>query len=371
MSSCSRSRRNVKSVDELDAASLDWIKPPLHKGVWMTYRNDGLLTKLVRQADIIQGVVRDTVNVSIISGAHSSSSDASLFKSDKACIRISPKCADEEEECAVYLSIQHINILGLKHLGRIHTRKYGIINKYSGIKMRLEGSHPDRKPLLSCVYKVPDGYVYELPEVYTSARMVPSSQFGIPERQGIIHRELFFNHAIISHKNKLYCVPDDNFEVFEEVINNHPECVVPLEDEEWGDANELFLREIPEGNKFKGIPFCYFPDQVAIDQLTDKFVYFQVTPKCADCGRLWANLYCVMCSEHHVQCPHVYCSEECRSKHWRRGHKNFHKSLQTENAIIEYDKREATATRSYGILPDLNLAESDRDVVEKRFVLDA
>ena len=30
---------------ELEAASLDWIKPPMHKGVWMTYRDDGLLVQ--------------------------------------------------------------------------------------------------------------------------------------------------------------------------------------------------------------------------------------------------------------------------------------------------------------------------------------
>ena len=28
---------------ELEAASLDWVKPPMHKGVWVTYRDDGLL----------------------------------------------------------------------------------------------------------------------------------------------------------------------------------------------------------------------------------------------------------------------------------------------------------------------------------------
>ena len=31
---------------ELEAANLDWVKPPMHKGVWMTYRDDGLLVIL-------------------------------------------------------------------------------------------------------------------------------------------------------------------------------------------------------------------------------------------------------------------------------------------------------------------------------------
>lgn len=34
-----------KSNAELEAASLDWVKPPMSKGVWMTYRDDGLLVR--------------------------------------------------------------------------------------------------------------------------------------------------------------------------------------------------------------------------------------------------------------------------------------------------------------------------------------
>jgi hypothetical protein len=191
--------------------------------------------------------------------------------------------------------LPHIQKLKLKPMGKIHTKKYGIINKYSGIKMKLEGSHPSRPPIQHDVYDVPDGYVYELPEIFTSARMVPTSPLGIPERQGIIHRELFHDHAIISLKNRLYAIPEEDFEDFDDILDAHPECVVPLEDGFRDDANDLFLREMPEGNKFKGIPYCYIPDQIAVDQLADTFVYFQTTPKCVNCGRLWATLYCPLC----------------------------------------------------------------------------
>lgn len=145
------------------------------------------------------------MNVSIVSGANTLTCDPCLFKNEKTCIRISPKCGDETEEAAVYLSLQHIQKLQLQPMGKIHTKKYGILNKYSGIKMRLEGSHPSRPPMEHDVYCVPDGYVYELPAVFSSARMVPSSPLGIPERQGIVHRELFHDHAIISHKSVSQC----------------------------------------------------------------------------------------------------------------------------------------------------------------------
>lgn len=247
--------------------------------------------------------------MSMVSAAHSLISDANLFKNNQKCIRISPKCADEEEECAVYLSLQHILKLQLLPLGQIHTKKYGIINKYSGVKMRLEGSHPSRPPLQHDVYTVPDGYVYELPEIFTSARMVPSSKFGIPERQGIVHRELFHDHAIISHKNRLYALPAEHCEEVEEILAAHPQCVVPVEDGYRDDLNELFLREIPEGNKFKDLPYCYVPDKIAVDRLTDKFVYMQTPPRCVNCGQLWAALCCELCLQRQVQCPHMYCGE--------------------------------------------------------------
>ena len=139
--------------------------------------------------------------------------------------------------------------------------------------------------------------------------MVPTTRFGIPERQGIIHRELFHDHAIISFKNRLYAIPEENSVHFDNLMVDHPECVVPLENGFRDDANEMFLREFPEGNKYKGVPHCYIPDQISLDQLSDKFVYFQTTPRCVDCGQLWATVACQLCREHHVQCPHVYCSE--------------------------------------------------------------
>jgi hypothetical protein len=299
-------------------------------------------------------VVKDTFNVAIASGAATLTCDPCLFKSEETSIRISPKLADEEEECAVYLSLQHIQKLRLQPMGTIHTKKYGIINKYSGVKMRLVGSHPNRPPMNHDVYDVPDGYVYELPAIYTSARMVPTSRFGIPERQGIIHRELFHDHAIISHKNRLYAIPEEDSVDFDNLMEEHPECVVPLEDGFRDDANELFLRELPEGYKYKGIPYCYFPDQIALDQLSDKFVYFQMTPRCVNCGKLWATVECQLCVERQVQCPQVYCSEECKDKHKRRTHKDFHKSAQTENTIIIVDMKDCTATREYGVRPDPN-----------------
>ena len=264
---------------------------------------------VIRQADVIQGIMRDTINVSIVSGAATLSCDPCLFKNEEKCIRISPKCADEEEECAIYLSLQHIQRLQLNPMGQIHTRKYGIINKYSGVKMRLEGSHPSRPPKEHDVYEVPDGFVYELPEIFTSARMVPATRLGIPERQGIVHRELFHDHAIISHKDRLYALPEEDFADLADILEAHPECVVPLQDGFRDDANALFLREMPEGNKFKDVPHCYVADQVAIDQLSDTFVYLQTTPKCVNCGQLWATLCCPLCKERQVQCPQVYCGE--------------------------------------------------------------
>ena len=171
------------------------------------------------------------MTVSIISGNNTLTCDPCLFKNGETCIRISPKCADEEEECAVYLSLQHIKKLQLNPLGQIHTKNYDIINKYSGIKMRLEGTHSSRPPMEYDIYEVPDGYVYQLPEIFTSARMVATSRLGIPERHGIIHRELFHDHAIISHKNKLYyAIPEADFDDFQDILDAHPECVVPLED---------------------------------------------------------------------------------------------------------------------------------------------
>jgi len=45
----------------------------------------------------------------------------------------------------------------------------------------------------------------------------------------------------------------------------------------------------------------------------------------------------------------------CQDKHWRRrGHKDFHKSPQSENTIIVQDKKDVTATRDYGVRPDPN-----------------
>jgi hypothetical protein len=247
--------------------------------------------------------------VSIVSGTHTLTCDPCLFNNEETCIQISPKCADEEDECVVYLSLQNIQKLQLRLLGQILTKKYGLLNRYSGIKMKLKGVNPNRKGYDHHIYPVPDGYVYELPEVYTSARMVPTSRHGIPERQGIIHRELFFDHGIINYKNKLYSVPKTIFGPFQRVIDAHPECIVPLDNGFQDDANALYLREMQEGNKFKDTPYCYYPDDIALDQFEEKFVYFQTSPKCANCSNLFATLYCPLCKDHEVQCPQVYCSE--------------------------------------------------------------
>ena len=44
----------------------------------------------------------------------------------------------------------------------------------------------------------------------------------------------------------------------------------------------------------------------------------------------------------------------------RRGHKDFHKSPQTENTVVLLDKKDITATRHYGIRPDPNVPDEPK-----------
>ena len=54
----------------------------------------------------------------------------------------------------------------------------------------------------------------------------------------------------------------------------------------------------------------------------------------------------------------------CQDKHWRRGHKDFHKSPKTENSVLLLDKKDITATRDYGVRPDPNVPDEG---ILKRF----
>lgn len=168
------------------------------------------------------------------------------------------------------------------------------------------------------VYKIPDGYVYELPEIFSSAALAATSLAGIPQRQGILHRELLYQHALVSYQQSLYCLSEEmyNSSGIPEVMFRNARCdvevVVP------GKKGGKKIQKINLNNILRRMSYqreldvvhpCFLNDFYIKEVIAPPFVYYTTTPKCFQCKKTRNLFYCSLCRKRQVQTPHVYCSK--------------------------------------------------------------
>jgi hypothetical protein len=253
------------------------------------------------------------------------------------------------EERGIFLSKLHIDQLGLVKVGERDTRNYGIVNVFSGVKIRIAADK-----CKSFVYDIPDGYVYETPYIYCSASMVATNHFGIPERQGIVNRELFYNHGIMSSGGVLYALPHDLFQISEipNFMSKHPVCEIPVSRAAHGSDQWTYLdmnSALRRMHDVKGtddlhpsLADDFFDVNEAVLRLLRPLPieYMSAPPRCSFCGKKTALtsgsrrgvlaavgkasssavlptdlFYCPLCRIRHVQSPQVYCSKKCQASH--------------------------------------------------------
>lgn len=258
---------------------------------------------------------------------------------------ISPYCASVEER-GIFLSKLHIEQLGLQKIGERDTRNYGIVDVFTGVKIRIAADK-----CKSVMYEIPDGFVYKTPDIYTSANLVAINHYGIPERQGIVNRELFFNHGILSCCGVIYALPNDLFQISEipNFMSKFPSCEIPVSrsshSNQWiyVDMNSA-LRRMHDVRGTDGLHPSLTDDFFDVDEAVLRLLrplpieYYSVSPRCCQCRKksalpggssrkgllaavgksssaavLPADLfYCPLCRSRHVQSPHVYCSKTCQ-----------------------------------------------------------
>lgn len=265
------------------------------------------------------------------------------FEAGEIQLDISPFCASVEER-GLFLSRLHLDQLGLQKVGERDTRNYGTVAVYTGVRLRIA-----TESCKTIEYEIPDGYVYETPEIFCSASMVSVNHSGIPERQGIINRELFYNHGIMSSGGVLYALPQHLFQISEipNFMSKYPICEIPVARSSQGqliyaDMNKA-MRRMHDVKGVDNVHPCFSEDFFTGDEAISRFLrplpieFYTITPSCFHChkntlsqvssakkkaasrnavsksGVLPGDLfYCPLCRTRHVQTPHVYCSKRCQ-----------------------------------------------------------
>ena len=170
------------------------------------------------------------------------------------------------------------------------------------------------------VYKIPDGYVYELPEVFSSASLAATSPAGIPQRQGIIHRELLYQHALVCYQNYLFCLSEEmyNSSGIPEVMFRNARCEVevvevPGKNKKGKKIQKInlntILRRMSYQRELDVVHPCFLNDFYIKEIIAPPFVYYTTIPKCFQCKKTQNLFYCSLCRKRQVQIPHVYCSK--------------------------------------------------------------
>jgi hypothetical protein len=168
------------------------------------------------------------------------------------------------------------------------------------------------------VYKIPDGYVYELPEIFSSASLAATSPNGNPQRQGILHRELLYQHALVSYNNVIYCLTEEmyNSSGIPEVMFRNARCEVLVPGRRGKKAQKINLNNILRRMSYHQreldvVHPCFLNDFFIKEIIAPPFIYYTTISKCAQCHRTEHLFYCSLCRKRHVQTPHVYCSKVC------------------------------------------------------------
>jgi hypothetical protein len=342
-------------------ADYDWVKPPHYRSAWYTYHHENLLRYSLNYSDHINGFISQTINLTIVN-------ENDDFDSNNIQLDISPLCSSSDEH-GIYLTKLQIQKLNLIPLEIKKTKLYGPIQTYSGIKLRITSPK-----CYQYIYYIPNSFVYELPNIFSSAKLIPEiKEFGIPQRQGIIHRDLFYHHALISYNGTLYGLTDELFHMsgIPEIISKNPRCEISQIIAGHGIRSQLFnlnslLRPLiyplplshpsPDddnhGDGDDDLPGGDGSSQSIHPSLLEDHIDASITPssvylclkkslQCYYCQRIHqfrssaAMIYCPLCRLRHVQSPHVYCSKHCQLAH-RQDHLSFyHDTSQTESMIIE------------------------------------
>lgn len=261
------------------------------------------------------------------------------------------------EEKGIFLNRIQINQLNLIKIGQKETKLYGIVNTYSGIKMKINSPK-----CFDYTYIIPDGYIYELPEIFSSAWLVSmNSKSGIPQRQGIIHYDLFYKHAIVSYDNILYGLTDELFHLsgIPELMSKHPRCEILNKTRLINKVyninstlrpliypsltNTQFDNSIDSNLSTLLTPYIHpslIDDHQDISELSilpPLKIRVKTSLKCYYCLKSSQKLdslmiYCPLCRKRCVQSPHIYCTKQCQLLH-RQEHYKYHESKQSEQQI--------------------------------------
>lgn len=165
------------------------------------------------------------------------------------------------------------------------------------------------------VYKIPDGYVYELPEIFSSASLASLSPRGTPQRQGILHRELLYQHALVSYHEVLYCLSEEmyNSSGIPEVMFRNARCEVTVPGPGGGGGRRVnlnnLLRRMSDQRELDVVHPCFLNDFFIREIVPPPFVYHTAPCRCFQCGKTRNLFYCSLCRKRLVQSPHVYCSK--------------------------------------------------------------
>ncbi len=349
---------------------LDWVKPPQYRSTWNTFHSQNLLKYYLDYADRLSGPILHTLNLLILNQKYH-------FETGNIELNISPMCATSDER-GLFLPKVYIHQLNLIKIGTKVTKKYGEVDTYSGVKMKLVGQNCGE-----FIYNLPDGYVFELPEIFSSARLAslhPHS--GIPQRQGIVHRELFYNHAIISYHQVLYGLTYDLFHIsgIPALMSKFPRCEVSLHQGPRSTLHNLNskLRPFiyPEVPNDLSEPYeTFIPPSLPVhpsllDDEVDSshsiepvYIRLRTFLHCYSCHKPHKSnnsrtmIYCPLCRKRCVQSPHIYCSRQCQIAH-RQAHYAYHESSQSEQHII--DPIIFTSPQDSLSLSQNHLAESKR-----------
>lgn len=177
-----------------------------------------------------------------------------------------------------------------------------------------------RVPHDSFVYRIPDGYVYELPDIFSSAALACTTHNGNPQRQGILHRELLYQHAVVCYNRVLHCLSDElyNSSGIPEVMFRNARCEV-LHYYSTGKNGQqkrptkinlnITLRRMSQQGELDEVHPCFLNDFFIKEVIAPPFVYHTAVPRCFQCQKTHHLFYCQLCRKRLVQTPHVYCSK--------------------------------------------------------------
>ena len=167
------------------------------------------------------------------------------------------------------------------------------------------------------IYKIPDGYIYELPEIFSSASLAAVTGNGNPQRQGILHRELLYQHAVVFYNNYLYALSEETYNSsgIPEVMFRNARCEVLVPGKNGKRMQKInlnnILRRMSVQRELDAVHPCFQNDFYIKELIAPPFVYYAIVPKCFHCNNTERLFYCSLCRKRHVQTPHVYCSKVC------------------------------------------------------------